>query len=164
MNKRRNLQLRNAFFHHRHLLISWWCRRAQPGFILLHIFLYSSSSTSDTFQPSSFPVYRSHSLLMLVIFWFVFSATSVLICFLSNFEICYCNSDELSISWLTCLSIIGHAIVLCLRNSTSAMKVLKVMLTLPHQNDRLDSPNWFYPTLVYKCWYSTLALYKDGNM
>jgi hypothetical protein len=89
MNKRRNVPLRNAvliLFRNRHLLISWWCRKAKTDFILLYSFLYSLSSTADTFQPSSVLVYSSHSFLMHGIFFlFIFLCLSpVLIRFLSR--------------------------------------------------------------------------------
>jgi hypothetical protein len=145
MNKWRNLPLRNTvliLFHHRHLLNSWRCRRAKTDFILLNSFLYSMSSMSDTFQPSSVPVYRSHFFLKLGIFWFI---SSLSLPFLYNlFRILRC-AIVIVMSWVSPDGRVSQTSLMSLctavESYTSAMKVLKGILTLPHQNDMLDSPN-----------------------
>jgi len=153
MNKWRNLPLRNTvwiLFHHRHLLNSWRCRRAKTDFILLYSFLYSLSSMSDTFQPSSVPVYSSHTFLMLGILWFI---SSLSLPFLyAFFRVLRC-AIVIVMSWVSPDGRVFQTSLMSLcaafESSTSATNVLKGILTLPHQNDRLDSPIWFLSPFLF---------------
>ena len=145
MNKRRNLPLRNAvwiLFHHRHLLISWWCRRAKNDFILLYSFLYSLPSTSDIFRPSSVPVNRSNSFLMIGIFFGLFSSVSL--------PFLYAFFRILRYATLIVMSLVSpdgrvsqtspKSLCTPFESSTSAMKFLKGILMLQRQTDKLESP------------------------
>jgi len=143
MNKWRNLPLSKAvliLLHHRHLIIPWWCRRAKSDFIS---FLHSLFSTSDTSQPSSIPFYSSHSFLMHDIFFGLFSSVSLR--FLYAFFRILRYATVIVMSWVSRDGRVSLTSLMSLctafEHSISAMKFLKGILTLPHQNDRLDSPN-----------------------
>lgn len=148
MNKWRNLPLSKAvliLFQHRHLIICRWCRRTKTDFILLYSFLYALFSTSDTSQPSSVPVYSSHSFLMHSFFILVYFPQSHFSSYILSFAF-WDNATVIVMGWVSLDGHVSRTSFMSLRTGfehfISAMKILKWILTLPHQNDRLDSPNW----------------------